>query len=154
MYINLPFKNDGLGINLLFWFPAFRFSTLSSLLKNFSRCSSRNFFASGSNTFKRFSLISVVWCCNHSCHACLETFSKILGLWHLEMEQSPILPFPFGIYGKILVDSFCILNRITVLDVYGHVQSQLQPVLVKFRQYDHVHLPKLLVSKLYQIRLL
>lgn len=36
------------------------FSTLSSLLKNFSRCSSKNFFASGSNTFKRFSLMSVV----------------------------------------------------------------------------------------------
>ena len=126
------------------------FSTLSSLLKNFSRCSSRNFFASGSNTFKRFSLISVVWCCSHSCHACLETFSK--NSWPL--AQSLILPFPFDIYGKILVDSFCILKRITVLDVYGHGQSQLQPVLVKFRQYDHVHLPKLLVSKLYQIHLL
>ena len=154
MYINLPFKNDGLGINLLFWFPAFRFFNAFIIIEELLTLLFKEFFASGSNTFKRFSLISVVWCCNHSCHACLETFSKILGLWHQETEQSPILPFPFGIYGKILVDSFCILKRITVLDVYGHVQSQLQPVLVKFRQYDHVHLPKLLVSKLYQIHLL
>jgi Fe-S cluster biosynthesis and repair protein YggX len=37
-----------------------------------------------------------------------------------------------------LGDSCFILKRITVLNVYGHAQLQLQPVLEKFHQYENI----------------
>ena len=44
--------------------------------KYFSSSASRNRRAAGSVTFRRFSLMSIVWCASHCCHAGFETFSN------------------------------------------------------------------------------
>src|SRR5690606_39598373 len=43
--------------------------------KNFSISVSRNFLASGSMGVSRYSLMSIVWCASHFCHASFDTLA-------------------------------------------------------------------------------